>query len=225
MRGLKERYELHHGVDITDPAIVAAVTLSHRYITDRNLPDKAIDLMDEAASHIRLEIDSKPEELDRLERRLIQLKIEREALKKEHDEASKKRLQQLEDEIKKLEREFADMEEIWKAEKASLQGTQQIKEALERARIELETARRASDLSRMSELQYGRIPELEKQLTQATAAEKQEKHLLRNKVTEEEIAEVVSKWTHIPVSKLMEGEREKLLHMEYPIASAHYRSG
>lgn len=214
LRGLKERYELHHGVDITDPAIVAAVMLSHRYITDRNLPDKAIDLMDEAASRIRLEIDSKPEEMDKLERRLIQLKIEREALKKEADESSKKRLQQLEEEIKKGEREFADKEEIWKAEKVSLQGIQQVKEALERARMELETARRASDLSRMSELQYGRIPELEKQLTQAIAAEKKEKQLLRNKVTEEEIAEVVSKWTHIPVSKLMEGEREKLLQMD-----------
>lgn len=214
LRGLKERYELHHAVDITDPAIVAAVTLSHRYITDRNLPDKAIDLMDEAASRIRLEIDSKPEVMDKLERRLIQLKIEREALKKETDEASKKRLAQLEKDIQQGEREYADLEEIWKAEKASLQGAQQIKEALERARMELETARRASDLTRMSELQYGRIPELEKQLVNANAAEKKEKHLLRNKVTEEEIAEVVSKWTHIPVSKLMEGEREKLLHMD-----------
>lgn len=214
LRGLKERYELHHGVEITDPAIVAAVTLSHRYITDRMLPDKAIDLMDEAASRIRLEIDSKPEEMDKLERRLIQLKIEREALKKETDAASKKRLQQLQEDIDKCEREFADMEEIWKAEKASLQGTQQIKEALERARMELETARRAGDLTRMSELQYGRIPELEKQLSDAAAAETQEKQLLRNNVTEEEIAEVVSKWTHIPVSKLMEGEREKLLQMD-----------
>lgn len=214
LRGIKERYEVHHGVTITDSAIVAAATLSHRYITDRNLPDKAIDLVDEAASRIRMEIDSKPEEMDKLERRLIQLKIEREALKKETDEASKKRLSNLENEIKKLEKEYADLEEIWKAEKASLQGTQQIKEALERARTELEMARRASDLARMSELQYGKIPELEKQLTQAAAAEKAETHLLRNKVTEEEIAEVVSKWTHIPVSKLMEGEREKLLRME-----------
>lgn len=214
LRGLKERYELHHAVDITDPAIVAAVTLSHRYITDRNLPDKAIDLMDEAASRIRLEIDSKPEVMDKLERRLIQLKIEREALKKETDESSKKRLAQLEKDIQDSEREYADMEEIWKAEKASLQGEQQIKEALERARMEMETARRASDLARMSELQYGRIPELEKQLLDANTAQKKEKHLLRNKVTEEEIAEVVSKWTHIPVSKLMEGERDKLLHMD-----------
>ncbi|HVV68526.1 MAG TPA: ATP-dependent chaperone ClpB [Gammaproteobacteria bacterium] len=214
LRGLKERYELHHGVEITDPAIVAAVTLSHRYITDRQLPDKAIDLMDEAASKIRLEIDSKPEVMDKLERRLIQLKIEREALKKETDEASKKRLQQLEDEIKKLEKEYSDLEEVWKSEKAALQGAQQIKEALERARIELEAARRASDLTRMSELQYGRIPELEKQLASALQAEKKETHLLRNKVTAEEIAEVVSKWTHIPVSKLLEGEREKLLKME-----------
>ncbi len=214
LRGLKERYELHHGVEITDPAIVAAVTLSHRYITDRQLPDKAIDLMDEAGSKIRLEIDSKPEVMDKLERRLIQLKIEREALKKENDEASKKRLQQLEDEIKKLEKEYSDLEEVWKGEKAALQGAQQIKEALERARLELESARRASDLTRMSELQYGRIPELEKQLNAAMQMEKKETHLLRNKVTAEEIAEVVSKWTHIPVSKLLEGEREKLLKME-----------
>ncbi len=214
LRGLKEKYELHHGVDITDPAIVAAVILSHRYITDRNLPDKAIDLMDEAASRIRLEIDSKPEEMDKLERRLIQLKIEREALKKEADAASKKRLEQLETEIQQLAREYADMEEIWKSEKASLQGAQQIKEALDTARMELEAARRASDLTRMSELQYGRIPELEKKLAEAAAVEKQEKHLLRNKVTDEEIAEVVSKWTHIPVSKLMEGEKEKLLQMD-----------
>lgn len=214
LRGLKERYELHHGVEITDPAIVASVTLSHRYITDRNLPDKAIDLMDEAASQIRMEIDSKPEEMDRLERRLIQLKIEREALKKETDEASKKRLQQLQEEIDKLEKNYSDLEEVWKAEKAALQGAQQIKEALETARIELEAARRASDLGRMSELQYGRIPELEKKLSTAMEMEKKETHLLRNKVTAEEIAEVVSKWTHIPVSKLMEGEREKLLQME-----------
>ncbi len=214
LRGLKERYEIHHGVEITDPAIVAAATLSHRYITDRNLPDKAIDLIDEAASHIRMEIDSKPEELDRLERRLIQLKIEREALKKESDEASKKRLTILEGEITKLEKEYADMEEIWTAEKAALQGTQQIKSDLERARMELESARRANDLARMSELQYGLIPELEKRLALAAAAENQETHLLRNKVTEEEVAEVVSKWTHIPVSRMLEGEREKLLRME-----------
>jgi len=214
LRGLKERYEVHHGVDITDPAIVAAATLSHRYITDRKLPDKAIDLIDEAASRIRMEIDSKPEEMDRLERRLIQLKIEREALKKEHDEASKKRLDDLEKQIQKLEQEYSNLEEIWKAEKAMLQGAQHIKSELEKVRLELETARRAGDLSRMSELQYGRIPELERQLQAALTGEQQETQLLRNKVTEEEIAEVVSKWTHIPVSKMLEGEREKLLHME-----------
>ncbi len=214
LRGLKEKYEVHHGVEITDPAIVAAATLSHRYITDRKLPDKAIDLVDEAASRIRIEIDSKPEEMDRLERRLIQLKIEREALKKETDEASKKRLASLEEEIGKLEREYSDLEEIWKAEKAALHGAQHIKEELERARIELETARRAGDLARMSELQYGRIPELEKQLDMAAQAEMQEMKLLRNKVTEEEIAEVVSRWTGIPVAKMLESEREKLLHME-----------
>ncbi len=216
LRGLKERYEVHHGVEIIDPAIVAAATLSHRYITDRNLPDKAIDLIDEAASQIRMEMDSKPEELDRLERRLIQLKIEREALKKEKDEASKKRLADLEEQIKSLEKEFADLEEIWKAEKAVLQGAQQIKEELEQARLDLETARRASDLNRMSELQYGKIPELEKKLAEAQAAEAQPKEtkLLRNKVTDEEIADVVSKWTHIPVSKMLEGEKEKLLRME-----------
>ncbi len=214
LRGLKERYEVHHGVDVTDPAIVAAATLSHRYITDRQLPDKAIDLVDEAASQIRMEIDSKPEEMDRLERRLIQLKIEREALNKETDEASKKRLSDLEAQIERLEREFSDLEEIWKSEKAALQGTTHIKESLERARLELETARRAGDLARMSELQYGRIPELEKQLDMATQAEMQEMKLLRNKVTEEEIADVVSKWTGIPVSKMLEGERDKLLRME-----------
>jgi ATP-dependent Clp protease ATP-binding subunit ClpB len=214
LRGLKERYEVHHGVDITDPAIVSAATLSHRYITDRQLPDKAIDLIDEAASRIRMEIDSKPEEMDRLERRLIQLKIEREALKKESDEASLKRLEILEGEIESLEREYSDLEEIWKSEKAALQGTTHIKEQLEQARIELETARRAGDLARMSELQYGSIPELEKQLDMASQAEMQETQLLRNNVTEEEIAEVVSRWTGIPVSKMLEGEREKLLRME-----------
>jgi ATP-dependent Clp protease ATP-binding subunit ClpB len=214
LRGLKERYEIHHGVDITDPAIIAAVTLSHRYITDRNLPDKAIDLMDEAASHIRLEIDSKPEKMDQLDRRLIQLKIEREALKKESDEASKKRLADLEKQIEKSGKEYSDLEEIWKAEKASLQGAQGIKEALDKARLELEAARRVMDLNKMSELQYGRIPALEKQLTEASQEGTKETQLLRNKVTAEEIAEVVSKWTHIPVSKLMEGEREKLLQME-----------
>lgn len=214
LRGLKERYEVHHGVEITDPAIVAAAMLSHRYITDRNLPDKAIDLIDEAASRIRMEIDSKPEEMDRLERRLIQFKIEREALKKENDTASQKRLADLETQIQRLEKEYADLEEVWKAEKASLQGTQHIKSELERARMEVEVARRAGDLGRMSELQYGRIPELEKQLQGAVSAEKQEKHLLRNRVTEEEIAEVVSKWTHIPVTRMLKGEREKLLRME-----------
>jgi ATP-dependent Clp protease ATP-binding subunit ClpB len=214
LRGLKERYEVHHGVDVTDPAIVAAATLSHRYITDRQLPDKAIDLVDEAASQIRMEIDSKPEEMDRLERRLIQLKIEREALNKESDEASKKRLADLESHIERLEREFSDLDEIWKSEKAALQGTTHIKESLEKARLELETAHRAGDLARMSELQYGRIPELEKQLDMATQAEMQEMKLLRNKVSEEEIADVVSKWTGIPVSKMLEGERDKLLRME-----------
>ncbi|MCW8903878.1 ATP-dependent chaperone ClpB [Sedimenticola sp.] len=214
LRGLKERYELHHGVDITDPAIVAAATLSTRYITDRQLPDKAIDLIDEAASQIRMEIDSLPEEMDRLERRLIQLKIEREALKKESDEASKKRLAQLEAEIEKADREFSDLDEIWKSEKAALQGTAHIKEDLERARLDMETARRAGDLGRMSELQYGRIPELEKQLDMASQAEMQEMKLLRNKVTDEEIADVISKWTGIPVSKMLEGERDKLLRLE-----------
>ncbi len=214
LRGLKEKYEVHHGVDITDPAIVAAATLSHRYISDRQLPDKAIDLIDEAASRIRMEIDSKPESMDRMDRRLIQLKIEREALKKESDEASKRRLADLESEIKKLELEYADLEEIWKAEKAALQGTQHIKEALDRARQELETARRAGDLARMSEVQYGQIPDLEKELDMAAQAEMMDMQLLRNKVAEEEIAEVVSKWTGIPVNKMLEGEREKLLQME-----------
>jgi ATP-dependent Clp protease ATP-binding subunit ClpB len=213
LRGLKEKYEVHHGVEITDPALVAAATLSHRYITDRNLPDKAIDLVDEAASRIRIEIDSKPEEMDRLERRLIQLKIEREALKKESDEASKKRLTALEAEIARLEREFSDLQEIWKAEKAALQGAQHIKEELDQARIELETARRAGNLARMSELQYGRIPELEKRLAQASGT-KRDTQLVRSRVTDEEIAEVVSKWTGIPVSKMLEGERDKLLRME-----------
>ncbi len=216
LRGLKERYEVHHGVDITDPAIVAAATLSNRYITDRQLPDKAIDLIDEAASRIRMEIDSKPESMDRLERRIIQLKIEREALKKETDEASRKRLGILDDQLKTLEKEYSDLEEIWKAEKASVQASAQIKEELERARLELETARRAQDLGRMSELQYGKIPELERRLAQATAAEQQpqQNKLLRNKVTDEEVAEVVSKWTGIPISKMLEGEKEKLLRME-----------
>ncbi len=218
LRGLKERYEVHHGVEITDPAIVAAATLSHRYIADRQLPDKAIDLIDESASQIRMEIDSMPEEMDKLDRRLIQLKIEREALKKESDEASKKRLADLEAEIERLEREFSDLEEVWKAEKAALQGATHIKEELERARIEMEAARRAGDLQRMSELQYGRIPELERQLDMAAQAEMQEMTLLRNKVTDEEIASVVSKWTGIPVSKMLEGEKEKLLKMEQEIS-------
>lgn len=214
LRGLKERYEVHHGVEITDPAIVAAATLSHRYISDRQLPDKAIDLIDEAGSQIRMEIDSKPESLDKLDRRLIQLKIEREALQKEHDEASKKRLDDLQKTIQELEKNYADLAEIWKTEKATLQGATQIKESLEQAKIELETARRAGDLARMSELQYGRIPELEKQLNQVSTSEPSETRLVRNKVTEEEIADVVSKWTGIPVSKMLEGEKEKLLHME-----------
>ena len=214
LRGLSERYEVHHGVDITDPAIVAAATLSHRYITDRKLPDKAIDLIDEAASRIRMEIDSKPEVLDRLERRLIQLKIERVALQKESDEASKKRLDTLETEMKKLAREYTDLEEVWKSEKAALHGSQHIKEELEKARLELESANRSGNLEKMSELQYGRIPALEKQLDIATQAEMQEFTLLRNKVGEEEIAEVVSKWTGIPVSKMLEGERDKLLKMD-----------
>ena len=217
LRGLKERYEVHHGVDITDPAIVAAATLSTRYITDRQLPDKAIDLIDEAASRIRMEIDSKPEVMDRLERRLIQLKIEREALQKENDEASVKRLGNLQEEIDLLEREYSDLEEIWKAEKAAVQGSSHVKEELERARKELDTAQRAGDLARAGELQYGRIPELEKQLDMAAQAEMQEMKLLRNKVTEEEIAEVVAKWTGIPVSKMLEGEREKLLRMEQEV--------
>jgi ATP-dependent Clp protease ATP-binding subunit ClpB len=214
LRGLQERYEVHHGVDITDPAIVAAATLSHRYIADRQLPDKAIDLIDEAAARIRMEIDSKPEALDRLERRIIQLKIEQEALKKEQDEASRKRLSTLQETLRGLEKEYSDLEEIWKSEKAALQGSAQIREELDRARLELDAARRAGDLGRMAELQYGRIPELEKRLESATAAENQAPTLVRNKVTEEEIAEVVSKWTGIPVSKMLEGEKEKLLRME-----------
>jgi ATP-dependent Clp protease ATP-binding subunit ClpB len=214
LRGLKERYEVHHGVEITDPAIVAAATLSHRYIADRQLPDKAIDLIDEAASRIRIEIDSKPEAMDRLERRIIQLKIEREALKKESDEASRKRLQDLEAQLAELEKEFSDLEEVWKAEKAAMQGATHLKEELERAKLELETAHRGNDLARMSELQYGRIPELEKQLEGAVQAADMETTLLRNNVTEEEVAEIVSKWTGIPVSKMLEGEKEKLLDME-----------
>jgi ATP-dependent Clp protease ATP-binding subunit ClpB len=218
LRGLKERYEVHHGVDITDPAIVAAATLSTRYITDRQLPDKAIDLIDEAASQIRMEIDSMPEEMDKLDRRLVQLKIEREALKKESDEGSRKRLAALEAEIEELGREFADLEDVWKSEKAAVQGATHVKEALEQARLEFETARRAGDLQRMSEIQYGRIPELERQLDMASQAEKRETHLLRNNVTEEEIAGIVSKWTGIPVSKMLEGEKDKLLRMESMLA-------
>ncbi|WP_101675824.1 ATP-dependent chaperone ClpB [Alloalcanivorax mobilis] len=217
LRGLKERYEVHHGVDITDGAIIAAAKLSHRYITDRQLPDKAIDLIDEAGSRIRMEIDSMPEEMDRLDRRLIQRKMEREALRKEADDASRKRLEKLESDIDALEKQYADLEEIWSAEKAALQGAQQYKADLEQARVDMEQARRAGDLNRMSELQYGVIPDLEKRVKQAQEREEAapvETQLLRNKVTEEEIAEVVSKWTGIPVSKMLEGERDKLLRME-----------
>ncbi|MEP3563516.1 MAG: ATP-dependent chaperone ClpB [Marinobacter sp.] len=214
LRGLKERYEVHHGVEVTDGAIIAAAKLSHRYITDRQLPDKAIDLVDEAASQIRMEMDSKPEALDRLERRLIQLKIEREALKKETDAASKKRLEELSSVIGDVEREYADLEEVWNTEKAALHGSQKIKSELEQTRIDLENARRSGDLGKMSELQYGKIPELERQLDMASQAEMMEMTLLRNRVTEEEIAEIVSKWTGIPVSKMMEGERDKLMRME-----------
>jgi ATP-dependent Clp protease ATP-binding subunit ClpB len=214
LRGLKERYEVHHGVTITDGAIIAAAKLSHRYITDRQLPDKAIDLIDEAGSRIRMEIDSKPEELDRLDRRLIQLKIEREALKKEDDEATRKRLEKLEDDIAKLEREYADLEEIWKSEKAEVQGTAQLQQKIELARQEMEAARRKGDLEAMARIQYQTIPDLERSLQMAEQHGHVEKQLLRNKVTDEEIAEVVSKWTGIPVSKMLEGEREKLLKME-----------
>jgi len=214
LRGLKERYEVHHGVEITDSAVIAAAKLSNRYISDRQLPDKAIDLMDEAASRIRMEIDSKPEAMDRLERRLIQLKIEREALKKETDTGSRKHLEILEEEIEELSREFADLEEIWKSEKASLQGAQQIKQQLEQARIDLEAARRKGDLGRMSEIQYGIIPDLERSMQMADQLEGVEHKLLRNRVTDEEIAEVVARWTGIPVSKMLESDREKLLKME-----------
>ncbi|WP_026221052.1 ATP-dependent chaperone ClpB [Thiofilum flexile] len=223
LRGLQEKYEVHHGVEITDPALVAAATLSQRYIADRQLPDKAIDLIDEAASRIRIEIDSKPEALDILGRRLIQLKIEREALKKESDPASKKRLTAIEDDINKHEQEYAELEQVWKAEKDALQGTAHIKEALDQARIELDTARRAADLQRMAELQYGRIPELEKQLKAADAALNEEAQttakLVKNRVTDEEIAEIVSRWTGIPVSKMLESEKAKLLHMEDVLCS------
>ncbi|MDE0054411.1 MAG: ATP-dependent chaperone ClpB [Gammaproteobacteria bacterium] len=214
LRGLKERYEVHHGVDITDPAIIAAATLSHRYITGRQLPDKAIDLVDESASRIRMEIDSKPEPMDRLERRLVQLKIEQEALKKETDASSKERLDRLTGDIQTTEREYADLEEVWKGEKAAVNGAQQIKEELEGARLAFETAQRGGDLQRMAELRYGKIPELEKRLSDAAEADQSGFKLLRNKVTEDEIAEVVSAWTGIPVSRMLQGEREKLLAME-----------
>ncbi|MDX1304565.1 ATP-dependent chaperone ClpB [Photobacterium sp.] len=214
LRGLKERYELHHHVEITDPAIVAAARLSHRYVSDRQLPDKAIDLIDEAASSIRMQIDSKPESLDRLERRIIQLKIEQQALVKESDEASQKRLSDLCKELDSKERDYAELEEVWNAEKAALSGTQYIKSELEQARTDMEIARRAGDLNRMSELQYGKIPALEKQLDLAAQAEMQEMSLLKNKVTEAEIAEVLSRQTGIPVAKMLEGERDKLLRME-----------
>lgn len=214
LRGLKERYEVHHGVTITDGAIIAAAKLSHRYITDRQLPDKAIDLIDEAASMIRMEIDSKPEALDRLERRLIQLKIEREALKKEDDAATIKRLEKLKEEIVELEREYADLEEIWKSEKSEVQGSAQLQQKIEQARQEMELARRKGDLNRTAELQYGVIPDLERSLEMVDQNSKVENQLLRNKVTDEEIADVVSRWTGIPVSKMLEGERDKLLKME-----------
>lgn len=220
LRGLKERYEVHHGVEITDPAIIAAATLSYRYISDRQLPDKAIDLIDEAGSMIRMEIDSKPESMDKLERRLIQLKMEREALKKENDEASKKRLDDLQKSIQELEKNYTDLEDIWKAEKATLQGSTQVKEELEKAKMAFEIAKRAGDLARMSELQYGRIPELEKQLQSVNQNNMTTNRLVRNKVTEEEIAEIVSKWTNIPVKKMLQGEKDKLLEME---ASLHQR--
>ncbi|WP_166835987.1 ATP-dependent chaperone ClpB [Rheinheimera pleomorphica] len=214
LRGLKERYELHHAVEITDPAIVAAATLSHRYVSDRQLPDKAIDLIDEAASSIRMQMDSKPEELDRLERRIIQLKLEDNALAKETDEATKKRRDMIQEQIRELDSKYNELDEVWESEKAALQGTQNIKTELEQARLDLEVARRASDLQRMSELQYGRIPELEKRLDLASQAEMHDNTLLRNKVTEQEIADVLSKATGIPVSKMLEGERDKLLRME-----------
>ena len=214
LRGLKERYETHHGVNITDPAIVSAANLSHRYIADRHLPDKAIDLIDEAASRLRMEIDSKPESIDRIERRIIQLKIEREALKKEDDAASRKRMTDIEERINTLLPEYAELDDIWKAERATVQGTQQLKEELEKARIEFETAQRANNLQRMSELLYGHIPDLEQRLKQATGMDKQHLKLLRNSVTDNEIAEIVSYWTGIPVQKMLEGEREKLLRME-----------
>lgn len=214
LRGLKEKYEVHHGVEVTDPAIIAAVTYSTRYITDRQLPDKAIDLIDEAASQIRMEIDSKPESMDKLDRKLVQLKIERMALKKEKDKASKERLKELVSVIKDLEKEYADLEEIWKKEKSQVQGAHHLKEELEQAKADLETAHRNNDLAKMSELQYGKIPELEAKITQAESTDGEEMTLLRNKVTEDEIAEIVARWTGIPVDKMMEGEKDKLLQME-----------
>ncbi|AKP74466.2 Heat shock protein F84.1 [Piscirickettsia salmonis] len=214
LRGLKERYEVHHGVQITDPAIVAAANLSHRYITDRNLPDKAIDLIDEAGSRIRMEIDSKPEAMDKLDRRLIQLKIEGEALKKETDSASLKRLHKLKQEVTQLEKEYADLNDVWQAEKASLQGTQHLKSELEQARLDLDAANRTGDLGKMAELQYGKIPDLEKQLKSAELSAGDEKKLVRSSVTDEQIAEVIAKWTGIPVTRMMRSEREKLLKME-----------
>ncbi|MEM7375909.1 MAG: AAA family ATPase, partial [Pseudomonadota bacterium] len=220
LRGLKERYELHHGVTITDPALVAAATLSHRYISGRQLPDKAIDLVDEAASRIRMEIDSMPESMDRLQRRIIQLQMQREALKREEDDATKRRLDELETELGEQERAFADLEETWRSEKAAVQGESQIKEQLEAARLEFEAARRASDLQRMSELQYGSIPELEQQLKASENADTQSFTLLRNQVGDEEIAEVVSRWTGVPVSRMLEGERDKLLRMESVLGEA-----
>src|SRR5450755_1992719 len=218
LRGLQEKYEVHHGVEITDPAIVAAAELSHRYVTDRFLPDKAIDLIDEAAARIKMEIDSKPEVMDKLDRRLIQLKIEREAVKKEKDEASKKRLQALEDEIKRLEREYADLDEVWRAEKAQVAGTQHIKEEIDKLKLAMEDAKRKGDWQKMSELQYGKLPQLEAQLkkadTKLASEQKKKPQLLRTQVGAEEIAEVVSRATGIPVSKMMSGERDKLLAME-----------
>ncbi|XOV78515.1 MAG: ATP-dependent chaperone ClpB [Aestuariibacter sp.] len=214
LRGLKERYELHHAVDITDPAIVAAASLSHRYISDRQLPDKAIDLIDEAASRIRLQIDSKPEDMDRLERKIIQYKLEEQALSKETDDASHKRLESIELDREKLEHKLRELDQVWREEKTAMQGTQHIKAELEQAKLDLEIARRAQDLNRMSELQYGRIPELEQKLDFATLSEKRQTTLVKNKVTESEIADVLSRWTGIPVHKMLEGEREKLLRME-----------
>jgi ATP-dependent Clp protease ATP-binding subunit ClpB len=214
LRGLKERYEIHHGVEITDPAIIAATTYSQRYITDRQLPDKAIDLIDEAASQIRMEIDSKPESMDKLDRKLVQLKIERMALKKEKDKSSKKRLEDLQSQIEELEKEYSNLDEIWKKEKSKVQGSQHLKEELEKAKSELEFASRNNDLGKMSELQYGKIPELESKISEIESVDNEDMTLLRNKVTEDEIAQIVARWTGIPVDKMMESEKEKLLKME-----------